>query len=389
MAKIDKKVIILCNYYYPFVGGCKYYQKVAEGLAKKGDEITVWTPKRNDSHASEEIINGVTVRRFRLKGLLSVWLFMLKNIVELINSNVVHGFDYNTILFWYLPFRLLLWRKPVFVTFLGHEGIFPIPRNIVLMRKLTELIVWGNICGGHYIAKWYGTKPDYVVYGGCDKPVNIIGEPKKDTAVFIGRIQADTGIMEYVQAIKLIKDKGYSMELSVYGNINDDRLFEQLKTYIQKHDLSIRYCGIAQSVEDAIQQHKYAFFSACLANLEAMICKRLVISIYSNPLKKDYLEMVPEATQMTVIASQPEELAGKLMLHIENGDERRKMIEKAYIYASTQTWGNAAAIHHSLFIKERPKIRYAEIVGVAFELVTSLLRQRRKQGELNEQNPGL
>ena len=357
----NKKAILLCNYYFPFVGGCKYYQAVAEGLAKKGYSVTVWTPQRKATHSADELLNGVTIRRFKMGSLLSVWLFIFRNIAQLRKSDIVHGFDYNTILFWYFPFRFLFWRKPVFVTFLGHEGRYPLPKRFVFMRKIAEVMTWGNICGGDYLKVWYKTKPDFIAYGGCEEPARKSEEPKEPSAVFIGRVQTDSGIMEYVKAIGILKSKGRPLSLDIYGSIPDQKLFESIMTYVSEHNLPIKHLGIAHSVEETIQKYKYAFFSACLANMEAMICRRLVFSVYSNPLKKDYLEMVPGARSMNEIVASSEQLAERIRLHLDNPSLSRDMINKAFRYAKEQTWEKVAEVHGKLFEKKWAGINWPQL----------------------------
>ncbi|MBU0629574.1 MAG: glycosyltransferase family 4 protein [Candidatus Margulisbacteria bacterium] len=369
-----KKALFLCPSYYPFAGGEKYYQKVAEGVAASGYEVTVWTPKRDPAHPAVEVVGGVRIERFPENGLFGIWIFFLKNIRKILAAHLVHGFDYNTVLLWYLPFRLLFFRKPVFVTFLGHEGLFPVPESIILRRKLVELITWGNICGGHYIAKWYGTEPDFVVYGGCERPTKEIDPPGEPSAVFVGRIQQDTGLWEYLEALSILKEKyDFQLKLDIYGVVKDQELMKKIDSFIKERGLPVKYLGVAKEVETVIQEHKYAFLSACLANLEAMACRRLVFSIYSNPLKKDYLEMVPGAKEMNEICGIPVELAERIAFHLKNPQAAQSMLERAYMYALTQTWPAAAEKHRLLFEKPRPRFRLAAIIGTLFKIVRSRL----------------
>lgn len=373
MKKNAKRALFLCPSYYPFVGGGKYYQRIVEGLGQLGYKATVWTPQRNPKHKEYEVINEVVVRRFDAGNKFKVWRFFLRNFFELLSFDLVHGFDFVMILFWYLPFRILLFWKPVFVTFLGHEGLFPIPQKIILERKLVELITWGNICAGDYIGKWYGTTPDYVVYGGVDKPNQELPYPDEPSAVFIGRLEPDMGILEYLEAIKILKtEMGLSLKLDIYGVIRDPSFKNRIDNYIKEYDLPVRYLGVADSVESTLQKYKYAFSSSNLVKHEAMICKRLVFSIYSNPLKKDYLEMSPKAKEMNEISGTPEELAQKIVFHVEHPEEDEKMLQKAYVYAKNQTWKEAARKHHLLFNKRRFRTKWREL----FRVVLSLAKRR-------------
>jgi hypothetical protein len=167
------------------------------------------------------------------------------------------------------------------------------------------------------------------------------------------------------------------MKLDLYGTVKDPALMERVVDFINENKLEVKHCGIAQEVETTLQKYKYAFLSACLANLEAMVCRRLVFSIYGNPLKKDYLEMVPGVREMNEIAGSPEELAERILNHINEPQTDRPMIEKGYAYALTQTWEDAADKHALLFAKNRPAFSWRDILGTGGALLLGRLARER------------
>ncbi len=60
------KILITTEFYYPYVGGSIFLQKVAEGLVKKGHDVivaTAYLPERKDL-----IFNGVKIEQFKIKG---------------------------------------------------------------------------------------------------------------------------------------------------------------------------------------------------------------------------------------------------------------------------------------------------------------------------------
>src|SRR3990167_5755906 len=49
-----------------------------------------------------------------------------------------------------------------------------------------------------YINKWYGIKSDYVTYGGVNKQVDKRFTKIKNSVVFLGRLEKDTGIKKFL-----------------------------------------------------------------------------------------------------------------------------------------------------------------------------------------------
>ena len=75
-----------------------------------------------------------------------------------------------------------------------------------MQRKLAEVLTNGNICVGEFMKKWYKTRPTSVIYGG----VRLEGKKymsKARTGVFFGRLDGQTGILDYIKAYNLVKRK--------------------------------------------------------------------------------------------------------------------------------------------------------------------------------------
>jgi len=138
------------------IGGVeKHVGEVAKCLIKKGHKITV---------VAENDMGLLVARENRLKK-FKIWWWLWQNRSLINESDIIHAHD---VAFWYFPFCFLYLRKPFFVTFHGWEGKFPVPWKNKLIRKISEKMARGNICVGNFIEKWYGTKADYITYGGVN-----------------------------------------------------------------------------------------------------------------------------------------------------------------------------------------------------------------------------
>ena len=60
------KVLQVCQRYFPYIGGLEtHVRKISEGLARQGFEVDVVTTDPSRRLPKEELINGITIRRFK------------------------------------------------------------------------------------------------------------------------------------------------------------------------------------------------------------------------------------------------------------------------------------------------------------------------------------
>src|SRR6266568_800748 len=307
------KIVFLCRLFYPHIGGVeRHVMEISTLLIKKGYEVTVITEALPEAagklpHVPVNEVNGIkiyristgpdnTVKKFR------IWREMgsLKKIIR--DADVVHCHD---VFFWYLPFRFLYPTKPVFTTFHGYES-YPITKSAIRVRKLSEKLSWGNICVGDFIPKWYGTKPTIVSYGGTDIPKNVSNlKSKKESAVFIGRLDEQTGVLTYTKAIEILRKKYPKFDLTFIGD------GKYRKTIEKKFEV----LGFQNEPEKYFQKYHFAFVSRYLSILEAFAARRLVFAVYDNPVKEDYLRLAPYS-KWIVIENDPEKLAEKIAYYL-------------------------------------------------------------------------
>ena len=296
------KILFLSQYFYPHIGGVeKHVLMVSRELVKFGHQITILTLKHDVKLKSFELIQGIKVVRIPYcESKRGKWRKLWQNRQLFKSADIIHCHD---IFFWYLPFCLLLPFKPVFTTFHGWEGKFPVPFKNLVLRKLYEWLSWGNICIGGYLAIWYKTKPDFISYGAVEpikiKPV----KPKTKHLVFIGRLQADLGLLEYFKAFKILTKQGYKITFVGDGPLR------------QKAVKLGRVVGKVNNIQPFLLSASHVFCSSYLIIWEALRLKRQVFALYNNGLKKDYLISFPAAKHIHISGSAQElisQLAHKL-----------------------------------------------------------------------------
>ena len=323
-------ILFFSRLFYPHIGGVeKHLLEISRLLLKKGHEVSIVTEQHEKKIKLEEKFEGIKI--YRIPDLsegwvkkFRIWLWLWKHKDLVAKADIVHCHD---VFFWYLPFRFLFFRKPVYTTFHGYES-YPIKRKSIWVRKISEKLSKGNICIGSFMKKWYGVKPDYVSYGG----VNIVNSEKLKVkssagAVFIGRLDEQTGIKTYVNAVKLIKKKIPNFKFEIVGD----------GKYRKEIEKDFKVLGFQKKPEKYFLEYNFAFVSRYLTIFEAMAAKRLVFAAYDNPLKEDYLKMSPFAELINIVGSE-NELAEKVLHFLNNPKEAEMLVENAFEWIKKNTW---------------------------------------------------
>lgn len=323
-------ILFLSRLFYPHIGGVeKHVLEVSKLLIKKGHKITVVTErdspeiKLNETFEKIEVFRIPKLKEGKFKK-FQIWKWLWNNREFIKNADIVHCHD---VFFWYLPFRFLFPFKKVFTTFHGYEE-YPLKQKNIFIHKISEKLSNGNICIGDFIKKWYGTKPSFVSYGG----VGLVHGSKfmvqnKNSAVFVGRLDEQTGIKTYIKAVKLIKKK---IPDFIFAIIGDGKFRKEVEE-------DFRVLGFQKNPEKYYQDYNFAFVSRYLSILEAMAAKKLVFAVYDNPLKEDYLRMAPFSKYIVIFKSSSE-LVSKVSFYLDNSDEKQKIIAKARDWVKKQTW---------------------------------------------------
>ena len=244
-----------------------------------------------------ELVSGSASKLVNVVRRISHYKGLLTKMILFSKADVIHFHDFS-IMYYFLPFVYIfktMLKKRIYITFHGWEGIFPPPPDIIKKRALCESLAAGNICIGDFIPKWYGTRADIISYGGVEKKdVSDVSNNSSDkNIVFVGRLSADTGIVQYLEAWKKIQRKYTDLNLIICGDgplmgnisseINDGKLF------------NVTLAGMVRNIDDYLRTAEVVFTSGYLSMLTAFAYGKKVISVYDNDLKKDYLEMMPDS----------------------------------------------------------------------------------------------
>jgi len=339
------KLLMVTPYFFPRVGGVeKHVLRVSEELAARGHRVDVLTLLHDTSLAREERIGGLSVWRLPRKEIWRAYRLRWRLAGE---ADLVHCHDPYALLRFLLDYRLTHPRKPFFITSHGYEG-YPIPREARRARRLAWRLTRGRVCMGAFIQPWYGTRCDLVCYGGVDSPAKEGLTPlPPPRALFVGRLEADTGILGYVEALRLLRDKhGIFMPLEVCGR---GSLQEKAESLADEFTLSVRFRGEVADFSPLLAEASALFASGYLTMWEGMAARRPVYALYDNPLKRDYLACFPGVGRGLTYCGSAEELADRLAYDIAHAEILEQRITAGRELAERNTWGAVADLYLRLY----------------------------------------
>jgi len=346
-------IVMLSESFLPHVGGVeKHLLHLCREMGTRGHAVTLLAPLDPPTLPRQERRGALRVLRFpRGHGPhgrdRTFWRWMLGRLPLLAGCDAVHVHGQRALLRWYLPFRFLLPWKPVFITFHGHPGSFPPGRRHRWERSLAERLVRDNLCVGHYLEKWYGTRAGAVTYGAAEPPGGP-APPVEDRAIaFVGRLEPDTGVLAYVEALRIVRETtGESWRLTLCGA---GALRERIERLGREQALDLQCLGAVPDPLPWVRKSRFVFASGYLALLEAMACRRPALALYENPLKRDYLEMMPGAREMMVLAGSARELAASFVRLLDDPAREAALTERAARFAAQQTWERLARTYLDLY----------------------------------------
>lgn len=337
-------ILFLTQHYWPGFGGVEtYVRNLAGALIELGHQVTVVTGATADDQVECEEYDGVRIHRYpatRSKIRCRAWF--VKNALLFRSAEVIHVS--NTLMVEYLRDMLgpfINWSR-VFLTRHGMSGQFPVPDSERTRARRSQKWVAGVVHDGRFIERWLDVKPDLCPEQGLFPVADEIApvqEPPPHSAIFIGRLEPDTGITDYIESTRLINEKlatPFSLHVYGQGSLKAHLLHraEQLRAPVVFHEPT-------PDARERIAEHCFAFVDGRMAIHEAFARRRAVIAVYRNPWKRDYLCGETFSPYLVAVDS-PEAHARRVVELATCPMERLSLSANAFEYARTLNWRRTA-----------------------------------------------
>ena len=266
---------------------------------------------------------------------LAIWLGMIAHLPALVHASIIHVHD---VFWWLLPFLPLLWRKRIYITFHGYESVAGPSFRQRFWHRLAAHLTKGNICIGQFHESWYGVKPNATSYGAVTVVEKAHRKPRSAKVVFVGRLAPDTGFRLYLEAVRLIQERGGHIELDVFGEGSERPWAE---AYCKLHALPVHFFGFVPNAQLRIGEYSCVFASQYLAILESLAVGVPIIACATTLFKQAYLRDTPFASWIAITTT-PE----KIMIAY---NKHQPLSTKASIWIRSQTWTLLAQQYDSLW----------------------------------------
>lgn len=245
------KILFLAHHKFPHIGGVERHIKAV------GDKLYALGYKTKT--ISSEDIKPPQIKYF---GLFYIWYWLFKNRKLITESDIVHIHD---VFIWYLPFRFLYPIKKVYITFHGWEGKWPLSMWVIFNKRMANYLCNGSIAVGKYIEKYYKIKTNYIIYGGIGNINKVKYLKTKNSLVYLGRQDADTGYFEFQEWLK------------------------------DHNNLKVKYITNDPNPEKYLKSAEYCVPSGYLSYLESLSYGCKILTFANNLLKEDYWKEISEA----------------------------------------------------------------------------------------------
>lgn len=341
------KIVFVTVHYHPRVGGVeKHVREAALRLAAAGHTVTVVTGLDDPDLPRRDRDNGIRVLRLSrpkvpVLGRFTANIRFLMHLKLLMGADVVHYHDVSAFWGWGLISYPLLWLfgNKVFLTFHGWEGAVPPRRAMILRRRVSAALAAGTLSIGAFIDRWYGTRSDSVGYGGVDhRRYNCGGRESGDLpprVAYLGRFASDTGLPLLVEAVRLVvQEPGGSPHFDFYGT---GPLEDELKLLQAEGRGRVRVMPPVADTAAIVMDVPAVAASGYLSILEALSARRMVIAMYADPLREDYLRCHPAADSLWICGT-AQEVRSALLDIFTRPEEARRRSEAGWRWAQGQSW---------------------------------------------------
>ena len=302
-------ILFFCRLYYPHIGGVeKHVKRISEELIKLGHSITIITESHDSSLPNYEKIDGISLYRIPVSNIpeankkFVIWKWLYQNSHLIHDTDIVHIHD---VFYWWIPFIFKCRKKKYFATFHGWEGVYPPRTSAIWQKKAAAKFSNGSIAVGLYISKWYGINPTKIIYGASD--YKLVKSNHSHQILVYGRLSKDNDMDLVLKALREITKKYKKTKIMFFGDGEYHDRAKKLGNVI----------GFDPEPEKYLSSSSIIISSSYLSIFDSLAMGKNVISVSTNPLKYDYLQMSPLAPFIH-IASSVQDIVSIIDTNMEN-----------------------------------------------------------------------
>lgn len=249
--------------------------------------------------------------------------------------DVLHAHDFMPALITWAAKFITASRAKLYVTIHGYEG-YPLHRRYIVAHRIVHRLAEKVLAIGAYIDRWYGTRSNVVIHGGVEESVPL-AKSEDPRIIFVGRLAYDTNSLEIAEAFCAAEKRHPDVRFCIYG-------FGPLEPAVSKmcRGSGVEFAGTAFDVPAILNTATIIVANSYLSILEAFSLAKPVIAYYGNPLKRDYISEIAQASSGLLAAGTPMGFAEALDELIADQERRALLSERGSAYARRLSWRNVA-----------------------------------------------
>lgn len=351
--------ILLIATFSGISGATKSLISVAKGLKERGHNVTVFTGtkgelqdilKKNDIQyiysrsfvwvkPEEQKFTSIDKLKNSIKKIKNlhteffIYRFIKKENIDIVHINALTAnWGAKATL---LSKSKLIWHIREMLPIGINKEFIDKENSFKLINKANNTIAISNAVYDYY-------KDDLnnmvMIYNAIDTDIKVARKPILSDDVikltFIGRIVPGKGLIELINACRILKQKEINFKLEIYG-LGDERYIDQLKKLANQYSLNrnIYFKGFTNNINQIWQNSDIALVCTKAeafgrVTIEAMVNQTLVIGANTGGT----IELIGNNRGLLYEQGNSDDLAQKIIVAINNKDMSREMVESAYEY---------------------------------------------------------
>ncbi|MCB9849898.1 MAG: glycosyltransferase family 4 protein [Phycisphaerales bacterium] len=350
------RIVFLVKRFWPATGGVeKYVAELAHAVKTRGHRVSVVTGAHDAQLPDQDELNGITIHRFpALRSPLRCCWALSKVVQMFREADIVHVCDTEMLDYYW---RMLGWRvvpRRLCMTLHGMSCVHPVPQHELVRARRARRLVDGMLHDGAFIGQWLNVDPDMIAPQGLRPTANeivVTPEPARPSAIYVGRLEPDTGVELYFDALAMLRDRWrVDLPLHVYGS---GSLAAKLAAQTNAQKLRVTFHGKSADAQERIADHTLAFVSGRMTIHEALARRRAVVAAFCNPIRADYVRGEAFSPYIATGGS-GEEIAEQAHLLLHDDVMRRRITERGWRHVSELTWDKTAGAYLHVWTTKAP-----------------------------------
>lgn len=155
-------------------------------------------------------------------------------------------------------------------------------------------------------------------------------------ALFVGRINVAKNIPNFINALKLVRDSGYTIHVDMYGNVQDKSIYDDAIAFVNENHLqdSIAFYSASTHIEDEYRSHNLFIMPSAWEGFPNVLCEAMSCGLPALASDvSDVANIMEDGINGYLMnPSSPEDMAKVIIKYCQLSFDERVLMAKASRY---------------------------------------------------------